>query len=688
MPSMVGCVYVGLAVLVSQRCPVLALLQLPARRRPYQTKDVPALRSFDAVAESAAERESLQMEARLWDGLDMPLEFLLDRYQASLTTVERNVHIFGLQDTGTNLLMSMLLKNFDQRLRFFDWAYAPNATGKYGHGLWKHVNLNAKFQAEPHEFDTLKQNKVVPIMMVREPLSWLQSIRKAPYELQWCVFGSEWPKNDWLTRACTHPYPAGFHSSCPETAYSSLEEIWNQWTEAYEQVAEHMEEGIIIRYEDLVANPELELTRLAKRLGISPPAEFEIMATSAKTHGESIGRNEALDKIQSKTYLDEFFVFQRAQACERLSNKRMRNHDYHDCDGFGGPGAELVDETGILNQTNMQKTLWAGMDIPQDKVFTQGKTVKEMVGDLEGVEQAPLDAPNERNIHVLGLQHSGTSLLSAMLVASFGSRLRMYEQSSEAQQGDLFAQGIWKHADLESLYTYQPQELSMLSSNEVYAIAVVRDPMSWLEAVIKQPMEFRRCTQGSTSQKDNWITRSCILDAPGGAASALKKMSYKNMGSVWNHWMQSYGKATKFGFKGVLLIRYEDLLVDPQGEMNRVAQFLGVNPPAVNAAQHIAKDAGEERQRSVDFMRDREYMDFFTFMQDKVCKTLDRSIMKKHNYTECPAFRHSRKGKWRPSGLPSISQFDFLTDSLIRVDEVSGAEADSSPPVLDLQWSG
>lgn len=288
---------------------------------------------FDVIDDVAFMEQSAQLDAELEAESSKASE------TSSAAKKKRGVQILGLQDTGTNLLYSMLRQNFVGQLTYYTGA------GKSwsDRGIWKHANVWAKFSNEPEKFKPIQDGNVVAIAMVREPLSWLQSIQKAPYELKKCTWG-----DDWLSRPCEHPLPAGYPDIEPEDApegvqalrrvvppqqYSSLGEVWNQWTVNYENLtAAGFADGIVISYEDLVLHPKKVMRRIASRLGFEELQNIAIKETAAKTHGSSLCRQEAIGKIFTRTYLPLFKNGQRWAACTALSKDVMHKYGYRDCD--------------------------------------------------------------------------------------------------------------------------------------------------------------------------------------------------------------------------------------------------------------------------------------------------------------------------------------------------------------------
>merc|ERR1719486_1857481 len=99
-------------------------------------------------------------------------------------------------NTGTNLLCELVRSNF-----------AGTHCVEY---VWKHLRPSLIASASPpkdwwtrKEYgDTIPKDfgkKVLGLAMVRNPLSWLTSVQKAPYELVNCVGGSV---SETLTKWC------------------------------------------------------------------------------------------------------------------------------------------------------------------------------------------------------------------------------------------------------------------------------------------------------------------------------------------------------------------------------------------------------------------------------------------------------------------------------------------------------
>eukprot|EP00927_Polykrikos_kofoidii_P031026 TRINITY_DN26699_c0_g1_i1.p1 TRINITY_DN26699_c0_g1~~TRINITY_DN26699_c0_g1_i1.p1 ORF type:complete len:338 (+),score=32.90 TRINITY_DN26699_c0_g1_i1:64-1077(+) len=277
-----------------------------------------------------------------WDGLDESVEIpkyvtrpALLTTNSSISFSQPKVHILGLQDTGTNLVSSLLWQNFRDQLVFYDSTNLDTSNLRKSY-VWKHANIMELFACNSWALNRLGNAGVTAIAMVRDPLSWMQSIRKAPYDFKACVEGEAW-----LSQKCLHHCPAGFEK-CKETKkiaapveYDDLAHVWASWNEAYSLLTSYgFTDAIVVRYEDLVSDPGSFLLNVSARMNLSLPAGGTRFVTeAAKNHGDAVGREAALEKITHKTYLWDFDDAELFEACKRLQPfERIRQiYGYNDC---------------------------------------------------------------------------------------------------------------------------------------------------------------------------------------------------------------------------------------------------------------------------------------------------------------------------------------------------------------------
>lgn len=251
------------------------------------------------------------------------------------------VEVMGLQDTGTNLLHALLQANFGDQIVFYDSTYR----GTY-HGVWKHANMDLVAENAPNEFTNLTAKGVVPVVMVRNPLSWLQSIKKAPYELQACVDG-----DDWLERKCVHKVPGGYlRGKIPPKTFKHLTTIWGRWTKAYEPTLSGLfNTFMVVTYEDLVLRTEETVIGIAQTLNLTLPNKIDVIDEPAKTHGRPVGHDAAIDKIEQREYLALYTPTELKEACRQLTTFpiTLALYNYTDC-------AQLKDSNAVLAAVNAE----------------------------------------------------------------------------------------------------------------------------------------------------------------------------------------------------------------------------------------------------------------------------------------------------------------------------------------------
>mmetsp|Transcript_25839 Transcript_25839/g.35993 ORF Transcript_25839/g.35993 Transcript_25839/m.35993 type:complete len:178 (-) Transcript_25839:214-747(-) len=138
--------------------------------------------------------------------------------------------------------------------------------------------------------------------MVRNPISHLVSWKKAGYEMVNCT------KQSWesiMSSDCSfgrpiRHHPVTFHFKAP-----GLVNVWNVYVKGYLELAKRHENFLIVRYEDLVVDPDAVVRALAQFEGVKVPEHIEHVGPPAKKCGSPEGRSAALQKILQHEYLFE-----------------------------------------------------------------------------------------------------------------------------------------------------------------------------------------------------------------------------------------------------------------------------------------------------------------------------------------------------------------------------------------------
>mmetsp|Transcript_66704 Transcript_66704/g.145458 ORF Transcript_66704/g.145458 Transcript_66704/m.145458 type:complete len:395 (+) Transcript_66704:170-1354(+) len=304
----------------------------------------------DAVALS-------QLDAALWAGEELvnvepPVRGAVAK---SSKAEKRHVQILGLQNTGTNLLAAMMHLNFDPHILYHDLSKGHGSSGPWRRGIWKHANLEVMSESSPTVLQEVQEEHAAALVMIRDPVSWLQSMHKAPYELSTCIAGSSW-----LSKKCVHAVPAGYGQEgkrlpgVHKLVLPNIEAVWNEWNAAYSNATSYgFAGGMVIRYEDLVLQPDETMQRIADFLKLPAPARVRPVLRSAKRHGQSVGHNEAIQKLTEKLYLKEYSPEELKVACSNLDEELMKKYSYNSCNATSL--GRLANETAEGNDSTWRE---------------------------------------------------------------------------------------------------------------------------------------------------------------------------------------------------------------------------------------------------------------------------------------------------------------------------------------------
>lgn len=210
----------------------------------------------------------------------------------------------GLFNTGTNFLEQMLYLN----------CQIPDSTiptnGMRRNVPWgKHTPASWRLHFEAEVDGGVSHTDTLPIVMVKDPMTWMQSMCRHPYAAQWRHTQKHCPNlvpND-------SDEEAGIHGRGPENAievsiryngnkdgtthHDSLADLWNDWYGAYYE-ADYPR--LIVRYEDLLFYPEFVVTKICQCAGGKIKFEnFQFEKNPAKggaAHEGSSGLAEATVK--------------------------------------------------------------------------------------------------------------------------------------------------------------------------------------------------------------------------------------------------------------------------------------------------------------------------------------------------------------------------------------------------------
>lgn len=180
----------------------------------------------------------------------------LDRCEAYRSRVppnERQVGVAGLFNTGTTALATYLQANVHQ--------LAVDEKHPYEVPWGKHRMLSLR-----HNFtDSERAANVLPIVVVRDPFSWMQSMCRAPYMTSWNRTSAHCPN---LVQSNGSAVPVRLKAQNVE--FASLLHLWMEW---YREYLESKEPRLIVRSEDLTWRPHIVVDAVRACGGWKPVEE-------------------------------------------------------------------------------------------------------------------------------------------------------------------------------------------------------------------------------------------------------------------------------------------------------------------------------------------------------------------------------------------------------------------------------
>lgn len=230
-----------------------------------------------------------------------PVIFGLDtctQFRNTVPELRRMLGAAGMFSTGTNLVTSLLKSNCQIPARVAH--FGVNAT-KEAHGMrwqvpWgKHTPASYRLAHATEKAKGIAKEDLLPIVTIRNPWRWMQSMCKNPYSARWphhqiCPHLQDIVGDDASWIPVTVKYGAA------EESYQSLVHLYNEWYALYRDASYPR---LIIRMEDLIFRAEETVTAVCECAGglIRRDQPFQQPLESAKNdspgHDTSIGMVEA-----------------------------------------------------------------------------------------------------------------------------------------------------------------------------------------------------------------------------------------------------------------------------------------------------------------------------------------------------------------------------------------------------------
>jgi len=350
---------------------------------------------------------------RLEKNLAMTWTYANNRYKQPRVI---RFQILGMYDSGTNALMDTLALNFPmcshkREKGYLSEYFLPAREYCLQHTeIYKHSTPQEIAKAMRGEstdpgfsFDTFKTLAAdVPVLaMVRDPLAQINGWDKAPYGMKACKcfprIKCSWTvgNKQWLGRSCIvnetiiNAPESGYGGGKVFGNFSNIFDLWNAYSGGYMKLRNSSLFKVfeVIKFEDLVVNPEVAIPRLATALGVDPPATLTPATRSAKSHGKSKGREEAIEKIISRKWLLQYPPALLKLGCFELNPSLLKKFTYeHDACNITGrlPPEEWpvpeskrtgFDDDDQIVQRNMRKVLEKTRAMLRESLLKKGLVI-------------------------------------------------------------------------------------------------------------------------------------------------------------------------------------------------------------------------------------------------------------------------------------------------------------------------
>ena len=266
-----------------------------------------------------------------------------ETYRRIIPPQNRSIGPAGMFNTGTNLLYSLLSTNC-----ILQGNSADGSGGGIDNILWqvawgKHTPASWRWRNFPKHWANMNQTNVLPIVIIKDPYTWMGSMCRASYSANWPHSDAHCPN---LVRIPTDVAGGGrmtgieIGDSIPVnvrynqthvTKHSNLAGLWNDWYGEYFAISQYPR--IMVRYEDLLFRPESTLSQVCECAGGHLKDSFHYISHSAKgndgPHSGSSDLSRALLRYSSaKHRIKSWTSFDIEAALHQLDPRLMKTFGY------------------------------------------------------------------------------------------------------------------------------------------------------------------------------------------------------------------------------------------------------------------------------------------------------------------------------------------------------------------------
>lgn len=299
----------------------------------------------------------------------------------------------------------------------------------------------------------------------------------------------------------------------------------------------------------------------------------------------------------------------------------------------------------IVEERDIMKQLWSGMDVGQSELFAIRQQVPKRLDSAREKDQS-LHKKVKRNIaapkrlHLLGPPHTGTKLFTETVHLNWPQQ--MYQACGSPQICDFV---VWKHSlsnasDLNRRFKAKITSSSG-TANTLYdaqdddvIVIMTRSPISQMVAWHHQPYSLAPCFGRSfkeagspcfSNTSPDWhdVVQGCDVNQ-----HYNKSIEFNSSSDVWNAYYKQYLDMKRSQELGpVLFVSYEELALFPSVVMRQVAKVMEWPIPEHFAIfDGIEADGVSSRNEIVENLTSRSFLKEVTFSERKIlCAGLDKS---------------------------------------------------------------
>ena len=181
-----------------------------------------------------------------------------DKYRKSVHSSERYIAPSGLFHSGTNLVSEVLTAGCHIMSADDGRTTTPSSSIHFQVPWGKHNPQSARneYRIPKDAYQDIDIDNVLPIVMVRHPIDWMESMCRQPYAAKF-IKNSNASTPDLPCPSMEVPVTVGFYR---RFNYTNLLDLWKTWYQ--EHVIETDYPQLVVRLEDVVYRPRETLSQI------------------------------------------------------------------------------------------------------------------------------------------------------------------------------------------------------------------------------------------------------------------------------------------------------------------------------------------------------------------------------------------------------------------------------------------